>query len=402
MSNPTTPTPVITESIRERVETTIVEMALTHKEREEILRGCFVALLAKQHLLMVGPGGTGKSLLVRDLKDRITGTTYFETALDETSDPGQLHGPVDIKAMKEDGKHRRVTTNMLPQAHIAFIDEFFNANGPALHSTMPILNERIFHNNGTPTPAPLWSAFMGTNKLNSDADQAALWDRIHHRFVVKYVSDRENLRSLVQADAARRVSTFSATSKTTITLDELAQAHDEAMQLTVPDVVFNTFLDIKDELLSEGVEVSTRRINEGYAAVLANAWLNGHSRVSVGDLDVLSNMWWTLQDHLDTVRKIILAATNPGENEALALDAEITKLRKSLKDAQKQDIEEQRARIFAMELYKNCREIIANCDKLLEKSVDAGTSTTRIDHAKTRAADFMNELHTEFFGAGAK
>ena len=37
----------------------------------------------------------------------------------------------------------------------AFLDEFFNANGPLLHSVMPALNERIFHNNGVPTPIPL-------------------------------------------------------------------------------------------------------------------------------------------------------------------------------------------------------------------------------------------------------
>jgi hypothetical protein len=47
---------------------------------------------------------------------------------------------------------------------------------------------------------------MGTNKLNADVDQAALWDRVHHRHQIGFVSDRDNLNALLNEAVLRSVS----------------------------------------------------------------------------------------------------------------------------------------------------------------------------------------------------
>ena len=388
----------ISTNIRDTIENAIVEMGATHKERLSLVKGLFVALVAKQHLLMLGPGGTGKSFMIRDLASRITDATYFETALDETSDPGQVFGPVDIKAMKDEGKHRRRIDGMLPEADIAFIDEFFNANGPTLHGMMPILNERLYHNNGHPIETPLWSAFMGTNKLNADTDQAATWDRVHHRWVVKYVQERDNIRDMVSESIARRVSGYTEPEKASITLDELKTAHDEAMTLEVPDNTWETFLDIKDELLHKGVEISSRRLAEGMAAVLANAWLNDHDKVSVGDMDVLQNMWWTFQTDVETVQKVVLGATNPGEKAALEFLDELEGYRADLRQAEDQDLDDTKKRLIGMEVFKNSKRIVAEAEQLEEKANAAGASTARIDELKERTQNLMDHVQSNFFG----
>lgn len=423
-----------TGTTRDRIEAAITEMALTHRERLPIIKGMFVALLARQHLLMLGPGGTGKSFLVRDLASRIVDSRYFEIAFDETSDPGQAFGPTDIKSMKDrfrvkgifhdtwgdafqhakilasgdievaqtyieqvPGKYRRITTNMLPEAEIAFLDEFFNANGPLLHGLMPILNERLFHNNGTPTATPLWSMFAGTNKLNADADQAALWDRIHHRHVIAPVRGRDNLRQVALDSVTRRVSGFVEADKATIELSELHAAHDEAMRLEMPDNVLDTFMDIKEELFESGIDVSVRRMNEGYAAVLANSWLNGHDAVTTADLDVLQSMWWVLQADADTARGIILGATNPGAKAALELLDQLDRVRAELAVAQNDGRDPKHLRQAGMEAYKNYKRLAQEAEELRVKAVAAGNATDRIDEAIGTATQLTAKVEQEVF-----
>lgn len=402
--------PVIDQVIHGKIAQILTEQNSVIKERSEVLKGLWIALVAQEHLLMLGPGGTGKSFLVRDAVSHIDGAKLFEVAFDETTDPSQVFGPPDIKAMVEDGKTRRVPTGMLPEAHIAFMDEFFNGNGPLLHSVMPALNERIWHNNGMPSPVPLISAFMGTNKLNADADQAALWDRVHMRHVVNYIADRSTQADMVGDAIARMAANGRGTSttvpglaKTTVTLDELAQAHREALSLDVPDPVIDMFFDIRDELQhgTAKIQISDRRAVEGMAAVMANAWINNHTSVTVGDLDVLANMWWTVQDQMSTARSVILAATNPGEKAALDLLDDLDALKKEIKQANDSDMDASRKKRVGVEAVKNADKLLSDAKAHRDKAVAAGTSTTRLEEVIKKADAFKVEVGTSIFGLNA-
>lgn len=388
----------ISTTIQKNVQSAIAEMGLVHKERGEIIHTGWVALVGNLHHLQVGPGGTGKSFLVRDIASRVTGSKYFEVALDETSDPSQVFGPPDIKAMVEDGKTRRVTDNMLAEADIAFIDEFFNSNGPTLHSIMPALNERLFHNNGQPTEIPLLTMFGGTNKLNADADMAATWDRVHIRVPVRYVQDRENLSDLVRQAMGRRAGAAQAT-KTGITLDELHTATQEAYNLIVPEQVEDLFYDIKDELLqSKGIEIGTRRTVEGMAAVLANAWVNGHDEVRPGDLSILQWMWWQLQDQVADAREVVLAATNPGEKAALDLLDDLDKLRGDLKQADGSDLDNMKKNSVGIQIFRDSEKLLEEAKTLKEQAEATGAGTVRIDELIDRTKNLQLEVGQKIFG----
>lgn len=398
------------EDVQLRVSQIISEMQADIKEREALTHDMWVAAVAQEHLLMLGPGGTGKSFIVRRMTSHIDGSVYFESAFDETTDPSQVFGPPDIKAMVEDGKTRRVVTGMLPEATHAFCDEFFNANGPLLHSLQPCLNERVFHNNGVPHAIPLRSMLAGTNKLNADADQAALWDRIHIRHIVDYVSDRQNQADLVGDAIARMALVGRGTntlvpgqSKTLVTLDELDEAHKAALALPVPDAVVGMFFDIRDEL-KQGkaqVSISDRRAVEGMAAVMANAWVRGHNEVKVADLDVLANMWWTLQDQRAEARSVILAATNPGEKAALDLLDELDKVKEEITQASKPEVDDSRKKRIGVEQVKNIDRLLAEATDHLNKAQAAGAATVRIEETIKKANAFKVQIGKDIFGIDA-
>lgn len=387
----------ISTDIQQKAISAIDEMNQDHKERHQVVRSMWVGLVSRLHVLLIGPGGTGKSYICRDLVDRIEGANYFEVALDETTDPSQVFGPPDIKAMVEDGKTRRIPTGMLPEADIAYFDEYFNANTPMLHALRPILNERLFHNNGRPLKTPLKMAVMGTNKISADTDHAPDWDRVHIREDVKYVADRINKADLVMDSIQRRMFGFTPPSKTTITLDELDTAYNEAMQLVVPDHVQDVFFDIQDELAGEhSIEVSTRRVVEGMAAVLANAWLNGHDEVKVGDLDILASMWWLTLDQRNDAKGVILSATNPGEKEALAKLEELEQQRQEFKNLADLDPVKQNA--AGLQVFKNVKRLVAETKPLLDQAEQAGTSTTRIKEVMDGCNKLMSTIQRDIFG----
>ena len=394
------PAKPISADINERFNKVITELNGDILERQDVIHGLCVARVAQLHVLFIGPGGTGKSYLTRSLTQHISDSTYFECAFDETTDPGQVFGPPDIKAMVEQGKNRRQYEGMLPEATDAFLDEFFNGNTPLLHSIMPVLNERLFHNNGHPMDTPLRQAVMGTNKLNADTDLAALWDRVHIRYSVESLKSRDSRQHMIEAAVARMaragrgVAVGTGEEITKVTVAELDQAHAEALALDFPEDAFATFLDLHEELKGSGVEFSDRRLNDGALAVLANAWVRGHEAVTVGDLDILQSMWWTTLDQQAEASKIILGAANPGEQKAMELQDEIAEV---VAEFEKIGDPERKKR-EAVSVIAQVDKLTREADAVRKAAVAASASTRRVDEVLGRAAKFKRDVAINIFG----
>lgn len=120
------------------------QLLLLFPERQVVIDGALAAVLAGEHVLLLGPPGTAKSALVRSLAQAFGGT-YFERLLTKFSTPEELFGPVSLKGLESD-HFTRVTTGMLPEAEFAFVDEVFKANSAILNALLSVVNERLFHN----------------------------------------------------------------------------------------------------------------------------------------------------------------------------------------------------------------------------------------------------------------
>ena len=116
--------------IVEKFQKIEAEINSAFMERHDPVHGLVVALLAKKHILMLGPPGTAKSQLAREISGRLEGAKYFEYLLTRFTTPEEIFGPFSLKAL-EDDHYMRLVKDKLPECHLSFIDEI-NPVGLAL------------------------------------------------------------------------------------------------------------------------------------------------------------------------------------------------------------------------------------------------------------------------------
>ena len=195
-------------SARDRLRRMREELGQLFLERSEVIDGALAALLAGQHVLLIGPPGTAKSMLADELCRRLDGSAYFQWLLTKFTTPEEVFGAVSLRALENDD-YRRVTTRKLPEAHIAFLDEVFKANSSILNSLLTVMNERRFHNGRDVLDVPLISLFGASNELPEDDELQALYDRFLVRFVVGYIADDFRFLRMLQGRPASNRTTLS-------------------------------------------------------------------------------------------------------------------------------------------------------------------------------------------------
>src|SRR4051812_37279975 len=125
--------PTKAEPVRDKFALARRELSAALIEREEEVDLALTALLAGEHLLLVGPPGCGKSLLLDSVLSW-TGGTKFNILLTKFTTIEELMGPVSLAGLKDD-KYVRITTGKLPEADFAFIDECFKGSSAILNVT---------------------------------------------------------------------------------------------------------------------------------------------------------------------------------------------------------------------------------------------------------------------------
>lgn len=284
------------------------ELSAALIERDEEVDLALTALLAKEHLLLVGPPGCAKSLLLDSLMNWLAGGTKFSILLTKFTTPEEVVGPVSLAGLKED-RYRRVTAGKLPEAHLAFVDEVFKASSAILNTLLRILNERRFENDGETIPVPLLLCVAASNEWpppDAGKELAALTDRFLFRKEVRPIRTRAGRGRLLWGnDHTPRLST-------SVTPAEVEAAHAEAMALPWSGDAREALETIVRELAREGVQPGDRRQFKAVGAARAYAWLCGADRVRPEHLEVLQHVLW--DDPVEQPRvaaQIIAKVANP-------------------------------------------------------------------------------------------
>ena len=156
-------------------------------ERDALVEVLFLAAIAGEHVLVVGPPGTAKSQVVRRVAEQLGGS-YFEYLLGRFTEPNEIFGPVDLRKLRE-GTVEIETAGMLPEADIAFIDEVFLGSTAILNTLLGILNERTFRRGSTVIEVPLRLCVGASNSMPTDPSLAAFADRFLVRMFVEPIDD---------------------------------------------------------------------------------------------------------------------------------------------------------------------------------------------------------------------
>lgn len=280
-------------------------------ERETAVELSLLALLTCEHLLLLGPPGTAKSLLVRSICQRIEGASYFERLLTRFSVPEELFGPLSLSALEQD-RYQRITAGTLIEAQIAFLDEVFKANSAILNSLLAIMNERVYFEAGQTLQAPLLSLFGASNETPEDDGLAALYDRFLLRVTVPYLAADDSLRTLLELELTGP--------KATITLDELAAAQAEIGAMPLAADAREAIVAIKHALEEEGIAQSDRRWRACGKLVRAYAWLSGESEPCSDHCEVLMHALWNEPSEMRACERAVSKVANPLNLEAVELE----------------------------------------------------------------------------------
>lgn len=286
------------------------ELKETLFERLDPIRGLSLAILSGTNIILLGPPGVAKSLLVREWTRRISGGKYFEWLLTPHSTPDELLGPVSFSGLKED-RHERVTANKLPEADLAYLDEVFKAQG-VLNCLLSILNERVFFNGPQPQKIPLYSVIGSSNEIpESDDGLDAVYDRFHLKYSVPHIKEASNFISMLKTNSIEDV--------TVITHAEIKKAQQEILTVDTPQSIFTSIYEISKALRADGIVVSDRTYKTSVLVVKAEAWLNGHKSVLEEDLEVIKHMVWYNPNDQKKANRIIMEMVNPVKNEILEI-----------------------------------------------------------------------------------
>jgi MoxR-like ATPase len=380
------------EGTREKLLNVEKELSGLFFERKEEIRGLIVGLLSREHVLLLGPPGAAKSELAEELCSRIVWdggegrVGYFRWLLSRTSTPEELFGPVSLRALEEDS-YRRKTKGKLPEARIAFLDEVFECNSAVLNGLLSVLNERLFFNDGEPTPIPLEMVVAASNEPPEEREELeALFDRFLLRYVVSYVREDASFEAMLRRESEAPLQ------RTSLTAPELLDAQEEVRKVdasgTLPAIAA-----LRRELSEAGVSASDRRYAKSLKLLRANAYLEGREEVTDEDLLILANVLWVEPGQARDVRKKVMVLASPELSEARDLLEEAREVFKKALSAP-----QERAGEEGQEANAKLKEVTNRLLALRNDAERVSRGTGKIDEALTAVVEMNKEVIHRWLG----
>jgi MoxR-like ATPase len=312
-------------TVRDKFTTVRTELGEALIERYEEIDLLLTSLIAGEHLLLVGPPGCGKSLLIDSLM-RWLHCSKFSCLLNRFSLPEEILGMYSLSELKAD-RFLRITNGKLPEAQVAFLDEIFRASPSILNVLLKILNEKTFdRGDGVHRRVPLELCVAAANDY-PQGDEAkslgALVDRFMLRKSVAPISSSAGRHKLLWNNQPPEFST-------SLSAHELTAARLDAQGLSWSKEAKQALESILDELARQGVKPSDRRQFKSIAVVQGYAWLQGAEDVQPEHLEILQHVLWSDHEEATKVRSVIMQIAAPVGMKVNGLISEVEQILSSV------------------------------------------------------------------------
>jgi len=207
--------------VRKRLAKTLKSVQKEFVARDDAVEAIIASLMSGVPAVLLGPPGTAKSAIIRELARRCglgphqhgegeEAQGYFEYLLTSHTMPEELFGAPDLKVLTDESVFQRNTQGMLPTAQFAFLDEVFRGGSHILNTLLSLLNEKIFHDGRSLIHVPLVGVVGASNEVPADPDLAAFFDRFPIRVWLDSIFDSDRPQD---SDAALIDSLLTASAK---------------------------------------------------------------------------------------------------------------------------------------------------------------------------------------------
>lgn len=347
-----------------KIKAVMSEVAAEAAERDEMIHCIAIALLASKNIFILGDTGQAKSYCINGFRKHITDAKQFERIMSKQTDEEQLFGRLDLSSIipgnmpsnelskdvsysvklnevkkayaqyEIDGKTESlekaqrlvkelgdikeiicaikeiepkvITTGKIPDSHIVFLDEIFKSNDGILNSLLTALNERVYTNEGQTMKIPTISFFAASNEIPDFSEPeneilTPLYDRFDLKIVTEYVKEKENRQAILK----QKQQSALKSNNTMITLNELYAMQNEVKLVKVPNSINEIMDDILCALRRKDIHISDRKFFNYTPIVQAAAYIRGSDTVSVEDLMILKNYFWTTPSEIETISDVL-------------------------------------------------------------------------------------------------
>jgi MoxR-like ATPase len=296
------------------------EVAACYVEREAEAELLALCVAARTHLTLVGPPGNAKSQIVRDFCGEIEGASYFETLLAADSPAQKVLGPYSIPALDE-GRFEFATKGMLPEAHLALLDEGYRANSTLLDNLLAIANERVLHNGPQVVSVPLWTLVIACNQVPDPQDERtdAFRDRIAVTRIVSPVASDAGRRAIIAGQVARRLADAPREDGETVSRRDVETVQAHVLKVALPERFVDDALLLWRAGEEAGLAVSARRFGELVKLCQARALLSGRTSCTSDDLTLAQHILWVDPDDAPSAYEVTLAFASESVRRAAEL-----------------------------------------------------------------------------------